>query len=599
MRHNLVGWFFLAILLAFSVACGGDEPGEGDGTADGDGENGEEINGDGDGEVRAPIYELEFLSQPTSLARAGQAFTVSLGFVDPDGEILDAEGVEITLELSRGTFADGESQKSASIDSFGLANFSLTIEKADIGYVLIARGTRPEGEAEVLNSKLFDVMAGTVSSSFSSITGEDYVLADGQSTAEVQVKLADSFGNPLSGVNPVIAAAGAKVEGCSSTDIKGLALCAISSEEPGAKLLEILEPLTMTGDSIIFLRACQESGTPFGGGDGSREDPYLLCSAQQISQIGLSPETFAGYFVLTADVNLSNIQNFTSIGSEQDPFTGVFDGRGFTLQNLTIHDSDENDIGFFGVTGWNSEIRDLHLRAVDLMGSNRVGALVGQSRSTIKGASATGVISAESLVGGLVGTNTGWVDRSFADVDVVGDSLVGGLVGQNSRIAARPYPNFTGVLTESYALGDVTSSSDEMAEVGGFVGTNAGIIADSFAMGAVTAGSAGRVGGLAGSNVLGASFSRSYAVGEVSGGQRGGLVGFQTSSGEAFLSFWDTATSQLSAGFGDTNGGQDGVGLTTSQFEDSDLFTEWDFDQVWMIGASPDGNVRPILRWME
>ena len=54
--------------------------------------------------------------------------------------------------------------------------------------------------------------------------------------------------------------------------------------------------------------------------------------------------------MLTADIDLSG-ETWTPIGSESTPYTGTFDGQGYTISGMTIENA-ESYSGLFGnVTG--------------------------------------------------------------------------------------------------------------------------------------------------------------------------------------------------------------------------------------------------------
>lgn len=95
-------------------------------------------------------------------------------------------------------------------------------------------------------------------------------------------------------------------------------------------------------------------------GDGTKVSPYEIETAEQLNRVRYGLDK---HYVLTADINLSEYDNWQPIGSfvpyseseadEENPdlkyaFTGTFDGRGFTISDLTIGRSDEPGVGLFG-----------------------------------------------------------------------------------------------------------------------------------------------------------------------------------------------------------------------------------------------------------
>ena len=149
--------------------------------------------------------------------------------------------------------------------------------------------------------------------------------------------------------------------------------------------------------------------------------------------------------------------------------------------------------------------------------------------SEIENSYATGTVSGAAgaddikTLGGLAGTNQGLISGSWASGNVgsplIANLQAGGLVGSNF-----------GTIQSSSALGNVQAGDGGIA--GGLVATNLGTITDSSATGAiVSGGTLSLVGGLVGTNpgtIAGSSASGAVSVG--SNGTAGGLVAFNTGS---------------------------------------------------------------------
>ncbi len=255
----------------------------------------------------------------------------------------------------------------------------------------------------------------------------------------------------------------------------------------------------------------------FGGGEGTGEEPYLICNKEQLNLIGADVASLSLHFRVSQPIDLEG-EPFTVIGTSDDPFTGEFDGGGNEIDNLVISSTD-NDIGMFGwVDG--GLIRNTHLVNVEVSGDEVVGALVGGLLGTLEDSEASGSVTGNSRVGGLVGATGGddsTISNSHADVSVSGGEFTGGLVGRNN-----------GTIRDSTASGSVGATGPH---AGGLAGRNrsstggACQIIDSQATGDVTAG-ADTIGGLVGSLDQGCSISGSTASGHVQGANStGGLVG--------------------------------------------------------------------------
>jgi hypothetical protein len=249
-----------------------------------------------------------------------------------------------------------------------------------------------------------------------------------------------------------------------------------------------------------------------------------ISTAEELQSIQTdSDRPIDGFYVQTADIDLSDFggfDGFEPIGDDTIPFVGAFNGNGFAIEGLTIDQNfDGAGIGLFGVVGEQGNLKNVILTGVDIVGSVRTGALVGENRGFVQASEASGDVTgsgdgsgddAGNQAGGLVGSNTGGIENASASVSVEGETFVGGLAGSNE-----------GSIQDSEATGDV--SGDEY--VGGLVGSNVGTVGNSQATGSVDGGE--RVGGLIGFNdgsVQNSSTTASLA-GSVFTERAGGLVG--------------------------------------------------------------------------
>lgn len=116
--------------------------------------------------------------------------------------------------------------------------------------------------------------------------------------------------------------------------------------------------------------------------------------------------------VLTADIELSG-ETWTPIGSESTPYTGTFDGQGYTISGMTIENA-ESYSGLFGnVTG---TVRDFTVTgSITITGDetvSRVGGAVGSLGTASVGGTVSGVTSKVNItvsagndhIGGVVGS---------------------------------------------------------------------------------------------------------------------------------------------------------------------------------------------------
>jgi len=96
-----------------------------------------------------------------------------------------------------------------------------------------------------------------------------------------------------------------------------------------------LEDLTSVEQIVVEKKATVEevtSGkTEFAGGIGTEKNPYLISNAEELSNV--RNHLSASYLVID-DINMSEVSNWTPIGTAEAPFTGKFDGNNHRLFGL-------------------------------------------------------------------------------------------------------------------------------------------------------------------------------------------------------------------------------------------------------------------------
>ncbi|MCS4162891.1 hypothetical protein GGP94_003340 [Salinibacter ruber] len=242
-----------------------------------------------------------------------------------------------------------------------------------------------------------------------------------------------------------------------------------------------------------------------------------------------------GYYKQTADVDASSTASsnggsgFEPIGGETVPFSGRFNGNGFTIIGLTIDRPEEDLVGVFGKADSGALLENVILENVSIQGGSQTGALVGLAETNtaevnIRDSRVSGEVKGEETVGALVGEVIArvsvTVERSTASADVEGESRVGGLIGD--FLSGSPVVS---VVKNSEASGSVTATSSSTGIAGGLIGeSNDATIRNSKASGNVDSESE-RAGGLIGYS-FGSTVDNSEATGSVTGTARvGGLIG--------------------------------------------------------------------------
>lgn len=365
----------------------------------------------------------------------------------------------------------------------------------------------------------------------------------------------------------------------------------------------IASPASANGNCVTYFN---------GRGTGTSGDPYLVSAQLDLAEVRYCLDKA---FRQTADIALTG--TWTPLGSAAFPFTGTYDGNGFSITNLSVSLA-ADDAGLFGqtngatltgitvsgsVTGENyvgglvgfalsTTITNCHA-AVAVVSDNSqlptemAGGLVGElSGGSVSASSSSGSVSRVtpigydvSYVGGLIGYSDGVVSTSFASGSVTGSYGIGGLIGYQNG----------GAVQRSYATGDVVGDSS----VGGLfgklstLGSGLNLVENVYARGSASSGLTS-VGSLIGS-VTGTGGTRglAYGTGAVSGGA-GGFAGDGTAPWAS--AFWDVTTTGRSSA---TNSGAlSGVsGKTTAQLTDIATFqaASWSISTRWAASGTTWG----------
>ena len=104
---------------------------------------------------------------------------------------------------------------------------------------------------------------------------------------------------------------------------------------------------------------------------------YLVYNEAQLRAIGTGKYGMGLNYMQQADIQLSS-DEWTPIGTWENPFTGTFTGNGFEIKGLTMTDPNATIIGLFGVAK-NAHIYNVTLRDYDITnaGRNATGKSVG------------------------------------------------------------------------------------------------------------------------------------------------------------------------------------------------------------------------------
>ena len=248
----------------------------------------------------------------------------------------------------------------------------------------------------------------------------------------------------------------------------------VLARAPGITILRVTAPNGVSAACLLQVRTvsnlADEAGTPY----------FEIYTPQDLVLFAECVNTRQGYSDLDArlcaDLDLSEVCGqtlgaFTPIGSSDRPYTGSFNGCGFTIRNLYV-DASKNS-GLFGVIGENASISDLTLENAAVRGESYVGGIAGYNDGgTVYACAVNGAITGTYFVGGVCGYNNGGVVNACAVTgSVSGANVVGGVVGYNGNASA------SGQLLNSFCCASV--NADDIP-VGGLCAYNEGVVSGCY-----------------------------------------------------------------------------------------------------------------------
>ncbi len=228
---------------------------------------------------------------------------------------------------------------------------------------------------------------------------------------------------------------------------------------------EVESSYTVSG-IILLYRQWQYSSS----GSGTETDPYkisTLAHLQALANDVNGGNNYSGkYFLVTANIDFSSLyhstlDSWTPIGNRSNPFSGTFDGGGYTLSNLYINNNNDNQ-GLFGYIE-KGTVKNLTLINPIVTGSveyNCIGTVAGVIYNnsqleavTVKGGSILSTTTGISYLGGVVGAsdnNSKVIGCTVSGTTLRGNSSsanIGGIVGYNN------FSSVIGCLSDAGSLG--------------------------------------------------------------------------------------------------------------------------------------------------
>lgn len=175
--------------------------------------------------------------------------------------------------------------------------------------------------------------------------------------------------------------------------------------------------------------------------------------------------------IQVADIDLEK-KEWTPIGTKDDPYTGTYNGGGYTISGLNVDGSSNESQGLFDCIVIPAILTGINLKDPTVTGEAFIGALVGQAgiNTHVNNCSVQGgKITGKNTIGGLIGSNFGATTVACYATDVTVEATqsngdAGGLAGVNVS---------GGTIYFCYAK--AKSVTGGTSNTGALVGTNGGV----------------------------------------------------------------------------------------------------------------------------
>lgn len=167
-------------------------------------------------------------------------------------------------------------------------------------------------------------------------------------------------------------------------------------------------------------------------GKGTADDPCLIGNEQELKNfaaiVNSGSANLHGKLTAPIDLEGSQANQWTPIGTSSYPYNGTFDGQGFTISNLYFVQK-EGNVGLFGCAGASARIKNIRVvgyidnsgsGATAAGGSTTAGGILGRGESgtVIINCSVAGSVLSFSNVGGIAGSGAVTIVNCYNEATV-------------------------------------------------------------------------------------------------------------------------------------------------------------------------------------
>lgn len=258
--------------------------------------------------------------------------------------------------------------------------------------------------------------------------------------------------------------------------------CRASRRGTHSAFLSIVYGNLTTNVNLTAVGKKADENQLFSGGEGTEANPYLISSDVDLLELSDEVEkkinNFKGkYFKMTNNISMRDVSSFRSIGNNFGrspeetnfirPFSGIFDGSGYTVSDLRISRPDNTFCGLFGIVS-GATIKNLTVSKSNFYAQAGVAAIVGVAlgSSTIENCHTTADVEVSNERYYAAGICGGVLQDDGARVsDCTNAATVTGSWGMTAGVIA--YADQPGFLIER--CGNYGAITDRNSHVGGII----------------------------------------------------------------------------------------------------------------------------------
>ncbi len=378
--------------------------------------------------------------------------------------------------------------------------------------------------------------------------------------------------------------------------------------------------LTENGDGSFLLQIAERSYYIDSTGEVIAEENMIaIGTAEELKAFRdevNSGNTYEGkYIYLTGNITLDINEEWEPIGyyvqdskdtsikdsiynENNKPFSGIFDGKDYTVDYMNINNS-KNGQGLFGLV-INGQIKNINLgeNCSLNIGGMGCGGIIGIVYETGKIYNCNNYADMEKTRGGIVGVAIGSI--TISNCSNYGDlsDAYGGILGSSNGIDGwEEFADVSHTIINCANYGNVAKvSSSEF--LGGVVGYFKGTIKNSFNSGMITMNNDKRnVGGIVG-DIYG-NIANCYNVGNVTGYEMvGGIIGLCVAApNSSFENCYNIGNIQGNLNIGELIGYNGSETQIINSYTSLDTFTAENLGNAFKEDTNNINNGYPILTW--